>query len=149
MKSKSTLMIAASFIIILNLLSCNKKTSANIDLDNQTDTIASTGSMKTVSFNCNGSWSIDTTGLGWLKISPASGDAGDASINISVSDTNKTGASRTKLLYLSSANELARRINIFQPAYIFPSYNTSPAAPDASGMGSTATQLIAKLKLGT
>jgi aryl-phospho-beta-D-glucosidase BglC (GH1 family) len=120
-----------------------------MSLSNQTDTIASTGSAKTISFSCNDSWSIDTTGFGWLKISPNSGTAGDATINISVADTNKTGASRTTLIYLSSPNGLARRINIYQLPYIFPGYNTSPIAPDASGMGSTAAQLIAKLKLGT
>ena len=148
MKTKIALLFAGGFIILLELFSCNKHTSATLDLANQTDTIASTGSKKTLSFNSNGSWSIDTTGFGWLKIDPISGDAGDATINISVSDTNKTGASRTNLLYLNSSNGLARRITIFQPPYIFPSYNTSPVAPDASGMGSTAAQLIAKLKLG-
>ncbi len=148
MNNKSGLVIAG-FIILLNLFSCKKNnTTAYIDLANQTDTVASTGSIKTLSFNCNASWSIDTTGFGWLKISPVSGHAGDATIDISVSDTNKTGASRTKLIYLSASNGLARRINIFQPAYIFPSYNTSPVAPDASGMGSTATQLLSKINLG-
>ncbi|SFV01019.1 glycoside hydrolase family 5 protein [Pseudoduganella namucuonensis] len=32
---------------------------------------------------------------------------------------------------------------------LYPSYNTSPIAPDATGMSSNATQLAAKMKLGT
>lgn len=141
--------MAGSLIMLLGLFSCKKQNApASLDLANQTDTIASTGGTKTLSFNSNGAWRIDTTGFGWLKINPIAGDAGDATINISVADTNKTGASRTKLIYLSALNGLARRINIFQPGYIFPSYNTSPVAANASGMSSTATQLIAKLKLG-
>jgi aryl-phospho-beta-D-glucosidase BglC (GH1 family) len=149
MKTKSTFIMATGFIILLGLFCCNKQTApASLDLANQTDTIASTGSKTTLRFNSNSAWRIDTTGFGWVKVDPISGDAGDATINISVSDTNKTGAGRTRLIYLSASNGLARRINVFQPAYIFPSYNTSPVAADASGMSSTATQLIAKLKLG-
>lgn len=149
MKSKTMLNIAAGFIILLNVFSCKKSDApAYIDLTNQTDTVASTGSTITLSFKCNGSWTIDTTGFGWLKISPVSGNTGDVTININVSDTNNTGASRTKLINLTTSNGLARRINIFQPPFIFPSYNLSPLPPDASGMSSTATELIAKLNLG-
>lgn len=149
MKSKSTLIIIAGFITLLNILSCKKNDKPTIlNLANQTDTIASTGGTAKLSFNSNDSWSIDTTGFSWVKISSVAGSGGDATINISVSDTNKTGASRTKLIYLKTSNGLARRITIFQPPYIYPSYNTSPKAPDATGMSSTATQLIAKIKLG-
>lgn len=141
--------MAGSLIMLLGLFSCKKENApAAFDLANQTDTIASTGGTKALSFNSNAAWRIDTTGFDWLKINPISGDAGDATISISTTDTNKTGASRTKLIYLNASNGLARRINIFQPGYIFPSYNTAPVAPDATGMSSTATQLIAKLKLG-
>jgi endoglucanase len=148
MSIKSTLIIAGG-LIILSLFACKKQSApASLDLVNQTDTIASTGGTKTLSFNSNGAWRIDTTGYGWVKLSAVSGDAGDATIDISVSDTNKTGATRTKLIYMNASNGLARRINVFQPGYIFPSYNTSPVAADASGMSSTAAQLIAKLKLG-
>jgi len=149
MEKKSLYILAGIFYASLLVISCKKENApASLDLVSQTDTIAPTGGAKTLSFNSNAAWRIDTTGFGWVHISPISGDAGEATINISVSDTNKTGASRTKLIYLNATNGLARRINIFQPGYIFPSYNTSPVAADASGMSSTATQLIAKLKLG-
>ncbi|MEO7495752.1 MAG: cellulase family glycosylhydrolase [Massilia sp.] len=35
------------------------------------------------------------------------------------------------------------------PVQLYPSYNSAPIAPDATGMGSSATQLAAKMKLGT
>lgn len=149
MKTTSTFIIAWGFINLLGLFSCKKEnTPAAFDLANQTDTIASTGGKKILSFNCNSSWRIDTAGFDWLKLDTTFGNAGDATIEITVPDSNTTGASRTKLINLTASNGLARRINIFQPAYMFPSYNTSPVAPDKSGMSSTATQLIAKLKLG-
>src|SRR4051812_7477778 len=141
MRTKSSFIMAGGLIMLLGLFACKKQSApAALDLANQTDTIASTGGATTLSFNSNGAWRIDTTGFGWVKLSAVSGDAGDATIDISVSDTNKTGASRSLLIFLSALNGQARRINIFQPGYIFPSYNTSPVAPDASGMGSTATQ---------
>jgi endoglucanase len=149
MKSKATLIIIAGFVFLMNVFSCKKNEKpAYLNLANQTDTIASTGGTKALSFDGNDSWSIDTTGFGWLKMNSIAGSAGDVTINVSVSDTNKTSASRTKLIYLKTSSGLARRITIFQPPYIYPSYNTSPKAPDATGMSSTATQLIAKLKLG-
>src|SRR5690349_15522419 len=114
MRIKSTLIIAGG-LIIGGLFSCKKQQApASLDLDNQTDTIASTGGAKTLTFNSNGAWRIDTTGFGWVKLSAVSGDAGDATIDISVPDTNKTGASRTKLIFVNALNGLARRINIFQ-----------------------------------
>lgn len=149
MEKKSLYILAGIIYASLLVMSCKKEnTPASLDLANQTDTVASTGGTKTISFKSNSAWRIDTTGFGWVKLSATSGDAGDATINISVADTNKTGASRTKLISLIASNGLSRRIDIFQPGYIFPSYNTSPVAADASGMSSTATQLIAKLKLG-
>ncbi|MCS3796192.1 cellulase family glycosylhydrolase [Niastella sp. OAS944] len=149
MKKKSLYILAGIIYASLLVISCKKEdTPASLDLANQTDTIAPTGGKTTVTFHSNSAWRIDTAGFDWVKLDTTWGDAGDATINIKVPDTNKTGASRTKLIFLSSSNGLARRINIFQPGYIFPFYNTSPVAPDASGMGSTATQLIAKLKLG-
>ena len=100
-----------------------------------------------MSFNCNDAWSIDTTGIGWLKLSLVSGNSGDATINLSA-PANTTGISRTVILKLNAANGQARRITVLQAPVIFPSYNTSPKAPDATGMGSTAMQINANIKMG-
>lgn len=146
--NKFILNTAVLTVAMASIMACRKTAAApQLTLTNRTDTIAAIGGTKTISFTSNEAWRIDTTGLGWLKISPVSGGAGDATIQIMVADANATGASRSKLVYISSDNGQARRVTIYQYALIYPSYNTSPKAPDSTGM-STAVQLAAKFKLG-
>lgn len=148
MKSKSTLIILAGFIILLSVFSCKKNEKpASLNLANQTDTIDATGGTKTLSFNCNSSWSIDTTGLAWVKLSSIVGNSGDASITLTA-PANNTGISRSVLLKVNSSNGQTRRITVLQAPLIFASYNTSPKAPDAAGMSSTAMQINASIKMG-
>jgi aryl-phospho-beta-D-glucosidase BglC (GH1 family) len=144
-----------NFIIILMLLiadlvvvSCNTTSlEPQLTLSNMTDSIPADGGTVSLSFTCNGNWSIDTTGIGWLQLNQVSGTSGAATINLKAA-ANTTGISRSVLLQLNSANGQARRITVLQVPVIFPSYNTSPIAPDATGMGSTAMQLNAKIKMG-
>src|ERR1019366_519636 len=101
----------------------------------------------TVSFTCNDTWSIDTTGFGWVKLSQISGTSGVATIT-ATAKADTTGISRSVILVLNSVNGQARRITLLQAPVIFASFNTSPIAPDATGMGSTATQINANIKMG-
>lgn len=145
------ILISGTFLMaaLVTVLSCKKTESLpQLTLTNHIDTIEAIGGTKTINFSCDDVWSIDTTGLGWVKVSPVSGNAGSATVQITVTDTNATGASRSKLIYISSNNGQARRVTIYQYALIYPSYNTSPKAPDATGMNSTAAQLVAKINLG-
>jgi len=140
--------IAGIFITLLAISSCKKtKIQAQLSISNITDTIPEQGGTKSLSFNSNDEWSIDTTGFGWVKINPIAGSSGDATITLTA-PANTTGSSRTVLLKLNSANGQARRITVLQAPVIFPSYNTSPKAPDATGMGSTAMEINSKIKLG-
>ena len=146
--NKFILNAAVLTVAIASIISCRKTAAApQFTLANRADTIAATGGTKTISFTSNEAWRIDTTGLEWLKISPVSGSAGNTTLQITVTDANATGASRSKLVYISSDNGQARRVTIYQYALIYPSYNTSPKAADSTGM-STAVQLAAKFKLG-
>lgn len=146
--NKFILNAAVLTVAMASIISCRKTAAApQFTLTNHTDTIAARGGTKTISFTTNKAWRIDTTGLEWLKISPVSGNAGDATVQITVTDANATGASRSKLVYVSADNGQARRVTIYQYALIYPSYNTSPKAPDSTGM-STAVQLAAKFKMG-
>ncbi|MFI5137026.1 MAG: glycoside hydrolase family 5 protein [Sphingobacteriales bacterium] len=52
------------------------------------------------------------------------------------------------ILSFFSSNGQAKRAPVSTPASIYPSYNTNPQPPDATGMGSNAVQLAAKIKLG-
>jgi endoglucanase len=148
MKMKIIYGIAGIFITLLAISSCKKtKVSPELSISNITDTIPESGGTKSLSFTCNDEWSIDTTGFGWVNISPIAGGSGEATITITA-PANTTGISRTVLLKLNSVNGQARRITVLQAPVIFRSYNTSPKAPDASGMSSTAMQLNAKIKMG-
>jgi len=148
MKRKIIYGIAGVFITLLVISSCKKtKVSPQISVSNITDTIPAGGATQSLSFNCNEKWSIDTTGFGWVKISPISGNGGDATITFTA-PANNTGISRSVILKLNSANGQARRITVLQAPVIYVSYNTSPKAPDATGMTSTAMQINAKIKMG-
>lgn len=144
--------IAGVFIAFLSLsiISSCKKTqisSPQLTAANITDSIPASGGSITISFTSNDTWSIDTTGFGWLKLSQVSGTNGAATIT-ATAPANSTGISRSVLLLLNSANGQARRITVLQIPIIFPSYNTSPVAPDPTGMSSTAMQINANIKMG-
>jgi len=137
------------FMAILAVISCKKAetTSPQLTLSNMTDTIPEGGGTVALKFNCNAAWKIDTAGIGWLHLSPTSGNSGAATVNLTAAG-NSSGSTRSLLLNLNSTNGQSRRITVLQWPKIYPSYNTSPKAPDATGMGSTATQLVANIKMG-
>ncbi|MGN6177885.1 MAG: cellulase family glycosylhydrolase [Mucilaginibacter sp.] len=111
------------------------------------DTIPASGGTVALAFTSNAAWTVDTAGIGWLHFSQTSGGSGNATISLT-GLVNKSGASRTVLLVLNSTNGQSRRITVFQDANIYPSYNTSPTAPDQTGMTSTAMQLTANITMG-
>ncbi|MBN9382480.1 MAG: cellulase family glycosylhydrolase [Chitinophagaceae bacterium] len=137
------------FFAIAVIVSCKKTetTASQLTLGNITDTIPESGGTVVLSFNSNAAWSIDTTGTGWLHLSQTSGNIGAAAINLTAA-ANLSGISRSVLLNINLTNGQSRRVTILQLPRIFPSYNTSPIAADATGTGSTAAQLVANIKLG-
>jgi len=136
-------------IAIVIAVSCKKTgtTASHLMLGNITDTIPESGGTVTLSFSADAAWSMDTTGTGWLQVSQTSGNSGAANINFTAA-ANSTGKSRSVLLNVNFNNGQSRRVTVLQLPQIFPSYNTSPVAADASGMGSTAAQIVANIKLG-
>ena len=149
MKKKIIYGLAGVFITLFSISSCKKTKvdSPQLSVANITDTIPAGGGTKSLSFTGNSAWNIDTTGIGWLKLSQISGNSGDATITLTA-PANNTGISRTVLLKLNAVNGQSRRITVLQAPVIFASYNTSPKAPDATGMGSTAMEINSKIKMG-
>lgn len=96
---------------------------------------------------CNEKWRISNSGSTWLQVSQVTGNSGTSTIELSAG-VNETGTTRTAVLSISSDNGQSRRVTCSQPSKIYPSYNTSPQAPDANGMSSTAVELAAKMHLG-
>ncbi|CAN5518110.1 hypothetical protein BH11BAC3_BH11BAC3_24010 [soil metagenome] len=148
MKNKIVQVFAGVLIIFFSVISCKKNNvTPALSVANITDTIPPEGGNVSLAFTSSDAWSIDTTGIGWLQLSQASGNSGDASITLTA-PANTTGINRSILLQLNAANGLARRVTVLQAPVIFTSYNTSPKAPDATGMGSTAMQINSSIKLG-
>ena len=134
---------------ILAAFSCHKTgtTTPPTTLSNITDTIPENGGTIALTFTSNAAWTIDTSSLGWLHLSQASGNSGTATINLTAAG-NTTGTSRSLLLNINFTNDQSRRVTVIQLPPIYPSYNTSPIAADPTGMSSTAAQLVANMKLG-
>jgi len=148
-KIKTGYKILGAFMVILVAASCKKNQTLGplLTLDNITDTIPEGGGTVALKFTTDAAWSIDTTGIGWLHLSQVSGGSGDATINLTAAK-NSSGISRSALFAVNSNNGQRRRVTVIQAPVIYPSYNTSPKAPDATGMGSTTVQLAANIKLG-
>jgi len=141
--------IAVMFFVVLIAVSCKKSGmgAPQLTLSNIKDTIPSAGGTVALKFTSNAAWTVDTAGIGWLHLSQTAGGNGTATISLT-GLTNNSGASRSVLLVLNSTNGQSRRITVFQDANIYPSYNISPMAPDASGMSSTAMQLTSNITMG-
>ena len=148
MKHNNFIIILVLLIASLVVVSCNTtEPTPQLTLANMTKEIPSVGGTVALSFTCNGTWSVDTTGLGWLKLSQITGVAGTANINLTA-PADSSGISRSVLLTVVSLNGQTRRVTVLQAPVLFPSYNTSPIASDATGMGSTAMQINANIKMG-
>jgi aryl-phospho-beta-D-glucosidase BglC (GH1 family) len=91
-------------------------------------------------------WSI-TSDVDWIEFSESTGDEGETSINITASE-NTGDAARTATITIAAAGAESFEIPVLQKGLLYPSYNTSPLAPDATGMSSTAVELAAKIHLG-
>ena len=96
-------------------------------------------------------WAI-TSNASWAQLSQASGVSGTVLIKITTSE-NTTTAIRTAIITVSSDEAAPLQITVTQAggaltAGLYPNYNTNPLPADQTGMGSTAVQLAAKIKLG-
>jgi aryl-phospho-beta-D-glucosidase BglC (GH1 family) len=109
--------------------------------------IPSVGSTSEITVNCNDKWHITNPASAWLLVGQTTGNSGTSTFELSAG-LNASGATRTAVLTVESNNGQARRITVSQPSQLYPSYNSSPKAPDATGMSSTAVELAAKMTLG-
>lgn len=136
-------------IVMVSLISCEKGTDIEPQLSASATAVsfAPEGGDSSITITANNRWSITNTASSWLQLSQIEGNAGSAIIQLTAA-LNATGLTRSAILNVTSANGQARRITVSQVSQIYPSYNTSPQPPDASGMSSNAMELAAKMKLG-
>ncbi|HEV8285901.1 MAG TPA: cellulase family glycosylhydrolase [Chitinophagaceae bacterium] len=136
-------------IAVLFFLSCKKKDTPAPELTVSPSeiTLSAEGGTADVTINGNAQWTVSNPGSSWLQLSKSAGNSGSDVIKLTAA-FNGAGSTRSTILSVNSSNGQARRVTVSQPATIYPSYNTSSKAPDATGMSSTAVQLAAKFKLG-
>src|SRR3982750_4434142 len=151
MKIRHSLQLSGAFIaIVMVLASCKKKdkTEAELSVTPTAITFPAEGGTMDLSISCNAQWNISNPVSSWLQLNNTAGTSGISTIHLATLGQNGTGSTRSGTLVINSSNGQSRRVSVSQPATIYPSYNTSPAAPDATGMNSNAVQLAAKFKLG-
>jgi len=135
---------------ILTVFACKKTSTPSPQLTVSASTIAFApdGGSQDVTITSNADWTVSNPALSWLQISTTSGKSGTTVIHVAAASANGTGATQSVILTISASNGQARRITVSQAPTIYPSYNTSPIPADATGMGSTATQLAANMTMG-
>jgi endoglucanase len=150
MTIKSTPMILGFIIAITSLIACkkNKTVAAELSVSPGAITFPAEGGTSDITISSNAAWSVNNPLSSWLQIDTTKGSSGSATIQVKTVGENGTGASRSGYLDITASNGQNRRVKVTQPPTIYPSYNTSPKAPDATGMGSTAVQLAAKMHMG-
>jgi endoglucanase len=148
MTIKSSFLSLCLFITSVSLTSCKTDEPApELSVSQTTMLFSGEGETKEFTVECNDKWSISNSATSWLQTSQTSGVAGSTIIQLTAI-TNGTGVSRSTVIEVNSSNGQSRRLTISQVSQLYPSYNTSPKPPDATGMNSNAVQLAAKIKLG-
>lgn len=150
MKKYSFNIMLVVLCVAMGFMSCKEKEGMEPVLTVSTSEIrfAPEGGVDTLTIECNDQWSISNSAYSWLQLSQTSGDNSTAAIQLAVTSANTTGANRSVILTISSPNGQTRRVSVSQATLIYPTYNTSPKAPDITGMSSTAVELVSKIGLG-
>ncbi len=152
-KNKFSYMMLVLLGTVLAFISCRDNNNSVPLMDVSTKSVSLSDDLDSteLTLTTDNNWSIsfdDATVPDWLQIDKTTGASGTTTIKIKSIALNTTGASRKSIVRISCDNGQARRVMVYQAPKLFPDYNTSPAAPNATGMGSTAAQVIAKIHLG-
>lgn len=118
--------------------------TSKIDFENKETTVE-------ITINSDAAaWTL-TNSASWIKLTQSVGTKGTTIVKITALANAETSA-RNAVLTLTSTEAKSVEIAVSQAAAVatslYPSYNTNPIAADASGMGSSAVELAAKIKLG-
>lgn len=91
-------------------------------------------------------WNLTDEG-GWLQFNTTSGGSGSTFVNVTAQQNTGTEA-RNATIKLSAEFAQEFIIQVTQNGELYPSYNTNPIPPDASGMESTAMEIAAQMNIG-
>jgi endoglucanase len=90
-------------------------------------------------------WSV-TTDAEWIELSTTSGTNGTTTVTVTADEN--LASLRTATITVTGDNAEPLTVPVSQSAPIYPNYNTSPLAPDATGMEDNAVEIAAKISLG-
>jgi endoglucanase len=90
-------------------------------------------------------WSVSAD-VDWLQFDKSSGLDGSKTINVTA--LKNSSLARTATISITSDHAQTVQVQVQQAGDLYPSYNTSPMAPDATGMSSSAVEIASKIKLG-
>ncbi|HSD08687.1 cellulase family glycosylhydrolase [Flavobacterium sp.] len=159
---KKMKLLLFSCCAFLTLTSCSSDDSTPDEVKTETKTL--TTDINKIDFVAKGNaasvtvtteaktWNI-ASDVAWIQLSKTSGTKGTGLVTLTAVE-NTTTVARTGTVTLSSSEAASIQIAVTQAAGtgvvagLYPSYNTNPIADDATGMGSTAVQLAAKIKMG-
>jgi hypothetical protein len=133
---------------LTTVIACKKNGGGNsLSVNPDSFVFQATGGTNSMDIKADAAkWDLSSN-VSWIQLSQVTGNKGTATVIITALSNPDTN-SRTATITLSAENAPTVQISVSQIGSLYPSYNTSPIAPDATGMSSTVTQLAAKIKLG-
>src|SRR5690242_6027666 len=131
---KNASKVLGFLIAILSIISCKKKDGAAAELSVSPGAIIfpGEGGASDITIASNAAWAVNNPLSSWLQIDKTTGTSGSATIQVKTLDENGSGASRSGYLDITASNGQNRRVKVTQAPTLYPSYNTSPKAPDAT-----------------
>jgi hypothetical protein len=155
-KVKNLYKIAMLLFMVTAAISCSNNDggeAARLIVSKETLAFEPLGGSVEITIDSNAKWKIENASS-WVKTDILAGEAGVTKV-ILTAGLSKSIASNTVTIRISADNGQARRViisqapNIFsQESDLYKSFNKNPLPPDATGMGSTATEINAGIKLG-
>jgi aryl-phospho-beta-D-glucosidase BglC (GH1 family) len=155
--------VAILFMTFVGIWSCSsdsvtdpvKPTAKTLTVDTNSIVFLSVGNSASITITATtDAWAISSSDNSWIQLSKTSGGFGSSIVSVTASANTGTVA-RSATITVSSSQAASVQITVTQPVTVippvvdlYPSYNTSPIAADATGMSSTAVQLAANIKLG-
>jgi endoglucanase len=135
-----------TLLSLLLILGCQKDSVSSLSVSTKDISLPIKGGAESLIITTDASqWTI-TTDVAWIQLSQTKG-SGNSTVNLTVSENTNTGV-RVAALVVSANGAPNVLITVTQKGNLYPNYNISPLAPDATGMSSNAVELAKKIKLG-
>lgn len=136
-----------SVFLSMTFLSCKKEDKNTLTVSQEKLEFLKEGGKSSFTIQTDASqWNISSQ-ASWVQLNKISGNSSSAIIDVTTLENTET-TTRTATIIVSAQNTQNIQISISQKGNLYPSYNTSPLAPDATGMSLTAMEIANKIKLG-